>query len=89
MIPRPTGRHPQPATALFAVVLSAVPMEFDFDATVFIAVDLFPDRPGDAGGLADEHGALCGHRRPIKHVPGNRAEAVLVALGKTALGVSD
>ncbi|MNY32211.1 hypothetical protein D3C86_1664130 [compost metagenome] len=52
---------------------------------MFITINLFADRPGDPGGLADQRRSLCRYRWPIKHVPGNGAETIAIALGKVVL----
>ncbi|MNS48964.1 hypothetical protein D3C72_815520 [compost metagenome] len=67
---------------MLVVALGAVPMKFDFDATVIIAVNLLAGRPGDAGGLANQRRSLRGQWRAIEHIPGNSAEAVAITLGK-------
>ncbi|MNN16278.1 hypothetical protein D3C81_1294120 [compost metagenome] len=63
-------------------------MKFDFDPPVFIAVDVFPGRPGNPGGLADQHGVAGDQRWPVEHVPGNSAEAVAIALAEAVFGLA-
>src|SRR5450830_1430730 len=84
-VTRPTGRNPDPATAAFAIEPGPVPVELNFDATMFIAINVFARRPGDAGGLADQCGSLRRQRWTIGNVPRDRRELIAVALGKTVV----
>ncbi|MNH06632.1 hypothetical protein D3C79_660050 [compost metagenome] len=86
--PSPAGRHAYPATALVTVQLGTVPVKFDFDPPVFIAEDFFPGRPGNPGGLTDQHGVAGDQRWPVEHVPGNGAEAVAIALAEAVFGLA-
>ncbi|MNJ58213.1 hypothetical protein D3C77_538360 [compost metagenome] len=58
-------------------------MELDLDPAVFIAINLLACRPGDLGGLADQHRLAGDQWRTVKHIPGGGTEAVAIALGKT------
>ncbi|MNN62851.1 hypothetical protein D3C81_1781840 [compost metagenome] len=62
-------------------------MELDFDPAMFIAKDFFALRPGDPGGLTDQHGLSGEQRWPVEHVPRDGAEAVAVALAEAVCGL--
>ncbi|MNJ57362.1 hypothetical protein D3C77_529480 [compost metagenome] len=57
-------------------------MELDFHPAVFIAEDFFAFRPGDTGGLADQHRWACDQRWPVEHVPGQGLEGIAIALAE-------
>ncbi|MNJ74647.1 hypothetical protein D3C77_716170 [compost metagenome] len=54
---------------------------------MLIAENFFAFRPGDTGGLADQHRFPGDLRWPVEHVPGNGAEAVAVALAEAVFGL--
>ncbi|MNF12809.1 hypothetical protein D3C80_2144370 [compost metagenome] len=45
-------------------------------------MDFLSGRPGNPGGLADQHRRARDQWRTVEHVPRNGAEVVAVALGK-------
>ena len=69
--------HADEARALVVLVAVAVPMELDFDAAVFVAVDLFARRSDDDGGMRTVHDRLRRQpRRPKLGCRRNAGEAV-------------
>ncbi|VVP62176.1 hypothetical protein PS870_06539 [Pseudomonas fluorescens] len=63
-------------------------MKLDLNPAILITKDFLADRPGDTGGLTHQHRLTRDQRWTVEHVPGNRTEAVAVALGKAIFGVN-
>ena len=84
----PVAGYAQPTAGLVVGLTVAVPVELDFDAAVFVAVDFFVVRAGDDGGL----GALDGlfgvvGLGAMDDVPRGSGEGVAVALGEIIAGL--
>ena len=79
--PGPAGCHAQPARAAVVALTFAVPEELHFDPTVFVAVNLFPWRAGDDGGLAAAHSGFEVYKgRAVRGVPWGGDEMIAIAL---------
>ena len=84
----PVRGHTHPATGLVVVLAFAIPEELHLHPTVLVAVNFFALRAADHGALsAEDFRFRVIERRPVRHVPRDRVEAVAVALVEIVLVV--